>query len=597
MKGLMHCSWLWGAFRFASVNAEWGSVGWRSHGVVEVRPYEFKAALESSGNTVADHSMGIQPSINATRTIFLVLHYAGFCVLPYFSEVAEKYMSLSFPNIKLRFLAINCEITLPSVVSYCEGAGGSTYGRHSTSTFDVRMYIIDDVENGSSSDTAIQFGADVESIFSEGGSLRLPVGSKRDLDNWIGHFFQTVYGVDILAALMIDNSTPTGETAIDIEDLWRQSYPTFRKFPSYNGFYPSIPDVSSAPEKRLADAEVGLHLAYQHVAWQAITPGSAGRRLDHATAFVAYSNGTRFIPQDVVDALHDFLEIVVSLFPTVEARESARRLLTFIKPFCTPEARPQSGGTGTLVSRSGIAESGDGGGNLSSLSSDLYVEHLKTVMVEGSNLARIVYDNRYRLQHCSSSCCAFHQIFHILMVATVELPIESDTNEGMHNDQDLPNRFSPKEVLRRIVYNFIGKMFFCKCCSDPYLEVADAIGFQSFDDADGIGANYWLWRMHNNLTMRLAVQGKRVGDTTLWPPASECPDCYPTDGCMLNQFPHEQQACIESASATAIYRHLRNVYWKTSHSAFPKAPYTILICLMGIALFVSDLLPPFTVFL
>merc|ERR1712118_296552 len=83
----------------------------------------------------------------------------------------------------------------------------------------------------------------------------------------------------------------------------------------------------------------------------------------------------------------------------------------------------------------------------------------------------------------------------ILMVATVELP----------NEISIPKSFSPKEVLRRIVDKFVGKMFYCRCCSYPYLEAAYAIGFQNFDDADGIRANYWLWRMHNNLTARLAL--------------------------------------------------------------------------------------------
>merc|ERR1711933_21797 len=104
------------------------------------------------------------------------------------------------------------------------------------------------------------------------------------------------------------------------------------------------------------------------------------------------------------------------------------------------------------------------------------------------------------------------------------------------------------------------------------------------------------WRMHNNLTVRLAIQGKRVGDTTLWPPPSECPDCYPTVGCMLHQFPHEQQGCVESANAIAIYRYLRKVYWEKSFSLCPKVSYTMLICMMGIALFVSDP-PPFPIFL
>ena len=41
--------------------------------------------------------------------------------------------------IRLRFAAVNCYATAASE-QHCKKVGASTFGRHSTSTFDVRLY-------------------------------------------------------------------------------------------------------------------------------------------------------------------------------------------------------------------------------------------------------------------------------------------------------------------------------------------------------------------------------------------------------------------------------------------------------------------------
>lgn len=460
-----------------------GPVPWNSDSVIEISaPLGLESLLMSN-----------------PRTTWIVLHYVGFCVLPYFRNVAETFIRGNrIGSVSIAFAAVNCN----NDWSYCETVQGSTVGKHSTSTFDARVYMP---------------GMKVRELVAQGGSARLNVHSESDLKFWLQEYIRST---------LVNNSKWSSDGQLSIVVPTPSQSINVRTFPSYMGIRRSRSDVLTSPSSRLEDASVGLLMALGHVSWHAITPESD------------YANGRdAIIPSHVVKALHDFLELVATFFPDRQARAMATTLLQTLRSSYYDVTLSQWKTLGA-----------------SAWTRELFKWNIDSVI------------DKYSFQHCKSgTCCAFHQIFHILMLAVVEFQMKSGKFPLGPAANKTVMRWTPKEVLCRIVEAFIAELFYCKCCAKPYLELWDANAFNhnQIGDEDGVLMNVWLWQMHNNVTARAWGQGKKASTANkLWPTPLECPTCYSNE-----QSGHNKSLLLTTADGMkinpeAVYQYLRGVYWK-----------------------------------
>lgn len=108
--------------------------------------------------------------------------------------------------------------------------------------------------------------------------------------------------------------------------------------------------------------------------------------------------------------------------------------------------------------------------------------------------------------------------------------------------------FTPLAALTRI-RGFVEHFFGCATCVHHFVSIYDSCSFGRCELAehDGRGVALWLWRVHNNVTARIAIEHDR-SPPPLWPALEYCSTCW---------MDHRYSAWND----TAVYGHLRRFYF------------------------------------
>ncbi|OLP98205.1 Sulfhydryl oxidase 1 [Symbiodinium microadriaticum] len=140
-------------------------------------------------------------------------------------------------------------------------------------------------------------------------------------------------------------------------------------------------------------------------------------------------------------------------------------------------------------------------------------------------------------RRCKGFTCGLWTLFHVLSQA-----------KG-------PPETAGQELLTRI-RGFVANFFGCQQCREHFLEAFDACKFDRcrLKADDTAGAALWLWKMHNDVTLRVAAENGRAMPT-LWPAVEDCRACriQPVRGNNVSLRFDE----------VAVLAHLRSEYWSS----------------------------------
>lgn len=118
-------------------------------------------------------------------------------------------------------------------------------------------------------------------------------------------------------------------------------------------------------------------------------------------------------------------------------------------------------------------------------------------------------------RHCQGFTCGLWTLFHLLSQAAKSTSSES----------------AGEELLLR-VRGFVENFFGCGYCREHFLEAFDGCKLErcslAKDDLDG--AALWLWKMHNDVTLRVAKEDGREIPSP-WPSAEDCEECWICQDC------------------------------------------------------------------
>ncbi|CAK9095531.1 unnamed protein product [Durusdinium trenchii] len=172
-------------------------------------------------------------------------------------------------------------------------------------------------------------------------------------------------------------------------------------------------------------------------------------------------------------------------------------------------------------------------------------------------------------RHCHSFTCGLWSLFHMLSVAVAE---EGPSTEiaGV----------AGQELLVR-VRGFVDHFFGCSYCREHFLEAFDSCKLDRcvVEPEDISGAVLWLWKMHNDVTLRVAKEdGRKIPDP--WPPSEDCLECWNCQTCWT-----KGSRSVEDFNSAAVLTHLRQEFWSdewhqkrhwlsgdwTAHGAVPLA--------------------------
>jgi len=228
---------------------------------------------------------------------------------------------------------------------------------------------------------------------------------------------------------------------------------------------------------------------------------------------------------EALDELRGWLELLAAALPDGEARAELGRLATV------------AGGAGQ-------APQGGGEGQ-GPLSQDAWSQ-----AVDGLALGRGGRPPRRgaadpsspgapstQMKICATYTCGLWSLFHILTVAAAK------------GDQPLVTLAR----IRGVVMHFFG----CRECAKHFGEMYDSCSYGrcTLAPGDGPGAALWLWRVHNNVTARVAGE-QGVEAPKPWPSITDCPSCWPYSG--KGDFVH--------SDTSAVFSYLRSSYWRTEWS-------------------------------
>lgn len=157
---------------------------------------------------------------------------------------------------------------------------------------------------------------------------------------------------------------------------------------------------------------------------------------------------------------------------------------------------------------------------------------------------------------CRTYTCGLWTLFHLVMVSVAEQQtgagLLSPTGFLARGAGYLSGHPTPEDALERI-RGFVEHFFGCLDCRAHFLRSYDGcdLGRCHLPRGDSEAAALWLWRMHNDVTLRVAAENG-AKQPSPWPSQEACPDCWP-----LGAGP----AQATQGDSVAIYNHLRSEYW------------------------------------
>lgn len=201
-------------------------------------------------------------------------------------------------------------------------------------------------------------------------------------------------------------------------------------------------------------------------------------------------------------------------------------------------------------------------------------------------------------QYCGGYSCGLWSLFHILLATIAGGQSES-----------LGSQPRASEALTRI-RGFVSKFFGCESCVKHFLETYDAcMASNCVDRSDATSASLWLWEVHNNVTMRVAVErGLEIPDP--WPSKSMCPQCRPAKGgyeaqavlwntAEVSRYLFENYGQQRAPSASIASRLSKKFFtqWSTPWLQNMPCTRTDVLALVGVTIFVfSNCVWPFMKF-
>jgi len=178
---------------------------------------------------------------------------------------------------------------------------------------------------------------------------------------------------------------------------------------------------------------------------------------------------------------------------------------------------------------------------------------------------------------CSTYTCGLWALFHIATVASSQ----AHAPKAFKNAFLGPGMNEQPEALVRI-RGFVANFFGCNDCVNNFLEAWDncTYGVCLIKRNDDQGAVMWLWRMHNDVTKRVAIENKEPAESqNPWPAIEDCADCW--------RYTHTVPWVWDS---TAVYAYLERNYWQPEWKGGQEASGVIDYALAGCALVVLSVI-------
>ncbi|CAE7353559.1 QSOX2 [Symbiodinium natans] len=166
-------------------------------------------------------------------------------------------------------------------------------------------------------------------------------------------------------------------------------------------------------------------------------------------------------------------------------------------------------------------------------------------------------------RRCKGFTCGLWTLFHVLSQA-----------KG-------PPDTAGQELLTRI-RGFVANFFGCQQCREHFLEAFDSCKFDRchLKADDAAGAALWLWKMHNDVTLRVAAESGRPMPN-LWPAVEDCKTCRLQAARLSNVTTRFDEA--------AVLAHLRSEYWSSEwqqdHAGRPFMPGPVAEGFLGTLVF------------
>lgn len=167
--------------------------------------------------------------------------------------------------------------------------------------------------------------------------------------------------------------------------------------------------------------------------------------------------------------------------------------------------------------------------------------------------------------HESPYTCGLWTLFHIMSVGVVEF------NRGIIHEEGA--RIFNLEDTTKSLRDFVQHFLLCEVCTDHFLHDYDTCQHERcnrFHDPHKVGEEhwrelpFWLLETHNAVNVRLQSEQKgrvttaREQQTVMWPPVSNCPQCWPI---------HRGSFSAKQYNQTMMYNYLRLTYWpQDTHS-------------------------------
>lgn len=157
---------------------------------------------------------------------------------------------------------------------------------------------------------------------------------------------------------------------------------------------------------------------------------------------------------------------------------------------------------------------------------------------------------------CRTYTCGLWTVFHLVMVSVAERQgaggLLSPTGFLSRSAGYLSGQPTPEEALERI-RSFVANFFGCLDCRAHFLRSFDGCDLGRCENprGDGEAAALWLWKLHNDVTVRVAAEnGAKL--PAPWPLEADCPSCWPQGS---------SAAQASRGDPEAVYDHLRSEYW------------------------------------
>eukprot|EP00931_Biecheleriopsis_adriatica_P000269 TRINITY_DN100295_c0_g1_i1.p1 TRINITY_DN100295_c0_g1~~TRINITY_DN100295_c0_g1_i1.p1 ORF type:complete len:493 (+),score=94.64 TRINITY_DN100295_c0_g1_i1:22-1500(+) len=233
---------------------------------------------------------------------------------------------------------------------------------------------------------------------------------------------------------------------------------------------------------RLVDAEVAMMYALRQGVFLRARPKETG--------------GEPVLGEDLQQTLASWLEFLAKVFPSPQACKDLSHLAVIV--------RRSSPGT---------------------LSRESWFQILNAWSLDGLP-PKVGMDPSPYWRHCKTYTCGLWTSFHIALASR---------GDNVTDDSLV--------LIRSFVANFFG----CEECVKHFLHMFDSCSFGrcklATDDVEGRAL--WLWRAHNNVTLRVAHEQNAAG-VTPWPSQRDCQACWQRRG----------------GDDAAVIAYLQSSYWQ-----------------------------------